>query len=107
MKRIEKNVTKVLGEDVVNYFREMDVAISCIEEMKDSLLDGDLEDVFLCVKDLQEAVQLLQVMFVKKERRDKLIEVVNDLRSRGMKVDFVSRLKNEEAASAATLTATN
>lgn len=107
MNRIAENVTKVLGEDVENYLREMEIGLSCIEEMHDSLLDGDLEDVLLCMKDLQDAVQSLQIMFAKKERRDRLIALVNDLKSRGINVDFVRRMINEKAASAGTLTASN
>lgn len=107
MNRITENVTKVMGEDVENYLREMEIGFSCIDEMHESLLDGDLEDVLLCMKDLQEAVNALQIMFAKKDRRDKLVALVDGFKSRGINVDFVSRLIKEEAASAGTLTATN
>jgi len=96
-----------MGEDVENYLSEMEIGFSCIEEIHDSLRDGDLEDVLLCMKDLQDAVESLQVMFAKKERREKLTALVGDLKAKGIQIDFVSRLLKEEAASAGTLTATN
>lgn len=107
MKRIAENVTKVLGEDVENYLREIEIGLSCIEEMEEAFLDGDFEDVLLCMKDLQDAVESLKIMFAKKERRDKLVELVDGFKSRGINVDLVSRVLNKEAASAATLTASN
>ena len=107
MNKFSRNITKVMGEDVENYLREMEIGFSCIEEMHDSLRDGDLEDVILCMKDLHEAVESLQTMFAKKERRDKLTALVDDLKNKGIHIDFVSRLLKEEAASAGTLTATN
>ncbi|WP_458414551.1 hypothetical protein ACNQFZ_06705 [Schinkia sp. CFF1] len=105
MNIITENVTKVLGEDVENYLREMEIGFSCIDEMYESFLDGDIEDVMLCMKDLQDAMHSLQKMLAKKERRDKLVALVDGFKSRGIQVDFVSRLINEEAASAGTLTA--
>lgn len=56
MNRIAENVTKVLGEDAEKYLREMEIGFSCIDEMHESFMDGDLEDVLLCMKDLQETV---------------------------------------------------
>lgn len=106
MNGIAENFTKVLPEDRGEFLREIDVSFSCIDEMHQSLLDGDLDDVVLCIKDLQESVLTMKMMFARKERRDRLIALVEDLKSRGIEVDLVSRL-TKKAASAGTLTAIN
>lgn len=106
MNGISQNVTKVLAEDTEKFLREMEIGFSCIDEMHESLLDGDLDDVVLCIKDLQESVLAMKLLFERKERRDKLIALVADLKNRGINVDFVSQL-TKKAASAGTLTAIN
>ncbi|MBE2912689.1 hypothetical protein [Anoxybacillus flavithermus] len=67
-------------------------ASRCIEYIQESLQNRDYETAKIEMSELRFLLDELQAIEQKKLRRAQLFEVVDDMRKRGIQIDFVSRM---------------
>nr|WP_051530063.1 hypothetical protein [Anoxybacillus tepidamans] len=71
-------------------------SLRCIEYIQESLQNHDYETTKIEVSELQFLVAQLQELEQKKARRAKLIATVENMRRRGIQIDFVSQMLRRE-----------
>lgn len=57
----------------------------------DALKEGDFDSAQLELTELVESFKILEDFQIKRERREKLTEVVLDMKRKGIRIDFASR----------------
>ncbi|WP_081260420.1 hypothetical protein [Parageobacillus thermoglucosidasius] len=70
----------------------LEKASLCMEYIQDALQNRDYESMKIEISELQFLVEQLQEVEMKKHRRAQIFEVINDMRKRGIQIDFVSRI---------------
>ncbi|KXG09923.1 hypothetical protein AT864_01483 [Anoxybacillus sp. P3H1B] len=68
----------------------LEKTLQCIEYIQDAVQNRDYESMKIEISELQFLAKRLQEIEEKRVRRAKLMEVVKDLRRRGIRIDFVS-----------------
>jgi GH35 family endo-1,4-beta-xylanase len=68
-------------------------AFECVEYVHDALVNNDYASAKIEISELQFLIEKLQEIEMKKARRAQLMEIINEMRRRGIQIDFVSRLQ--------------
>lgn len=68
-------------------------ALCCVEYIHDALVNNDYASAKIKISELQFLIEKLQEIEMKKARRAQLMEIINEMRKRGIQIDFVSRLQ--------------
>lgn len=71
-------------------------ASQCIEYIQEALQNRDYETMKIEVSELNFLAKQLQEIEMKKARRAQLTAIVQDMRRRGIKIDFVSQMLRRE-----------
>ncbi|OQM47507.1 hypothetical protein B6A27_00225 [Anoxybacillus sp. UARK-01] len=74
-------------------------ASQCIEYIQEALQNRDYETMKIEVSELNFLAKQLQEIEMKKARRAQLTAIVQDMRRRGIKIDFVSQMIKKEKSS--------
>uniref|UniRef100_A0A7U3YCQ7 Uncharacterized protein n=1 Tax=Geobacillus sp. (strain Y4.1MC1) TaxID=581103 RepID=A0A7U3YCQ7_GEOS0 len=78
------------------HVQELDLlckALCCVEYVHDALVNNDYASAKIEISELQFLIEKLQEIEMKKARRAQLMEIINEMRKRGIQIDFVSRLQ--------------
>ncbi|MED4990118.1 hypothetical protein ETC01_00675 [Geobacillus sp. NFOSA3] len=67
-------------------------ALCCVEYIHDALVNNDYASAKIEISELQFLIEKLQEIEMKKARRAQLMEIINEMRKRGIRIDFVSKL---------------
>jgi GH35 family endo-1,4-beta-xylanase len=70
----------------------LDEAFCCVEYIHDALVNNDYASAKNKISELQFLIEKLQEIEMKKARRAQLMEIIDEMRKRGIQIDFVSRL---------------
>jgi hypothetical protein len=84
-----------LRDNTFLHVQELDFlrkALCCIEYIHDALVNNDYASAKIEISELQFLIGKLQEIEMKKVRRAQLMEIVSEMRKRGIQIDFVSRL---------------
>lgn len=68
-------------------------ALCCVEYIHDALVNNDYASAKIEISELQFLIEKLQEIEMKKARRAQLMEIINEMRKRGIQIDFISRLQ--------------
>jgi hypothetical protein len=66
--------------------------LKCIEYMFDSFINGDYESAKIETQEFLHVLDRLQQIEEKKARRAQLEAIVKEMRDRGIRIDFASRV---------------
>ncbi|MED4358703.1 hypothetical protein [Geobacillus stearothermophilus] len=72
-------------------------ASRCIEYIQEALQNSDYETMVIEMSELQYLVRQLQELEQKEVRRQQLLAIIQDMRQRGIQIDFV-KLREERKA---------
>jgi GH35 family endo-1,4-beta-xylanase len=92
--QIRKEVSNIEEQHIL-HLQELgflDEAFGCVEYIHDALVNNDYSSAKTKISELQFLIEKLQEIEIKKARRAQLMEIINEMRKRGIQIDFVSRL---------------
>ena len=85
------NIADFFEGDIGCAAAEFQAALTCIDRVKEKLMNGDLKEATLTCGDLLKSLNELKKLKVKKAKRDQLETLVQSLVAKGIKIEWAGR----------------